>query len=290
MSATTAVETLVEASARLTDAGVITARHDAEWILACVMRVRRGALVLDRSQKLSEEHVTRFWELIERRSHREPLGYVLGTVVFRGLELECGPGALVPRPETEIVAEQAIRRARDRGRASRATVVDVGTGCAPIALSLAAEVPDSRIFATEIAPAARGWALRNLARTGLRCTLLPGDLLSPLHPALGGCVDVVVSNPPYVADDEWDAMEPEIRKFEPKDAICSGPMGLEIIADLAEASRPWLAHGGWLIMEIGETQGEAVEEILQATGYGDVQILKDLNGRDRVAEGCWLRL
>lgn len=290
MSVVTAVETLSEAASRLTAAGVTTARHDAEWILASVMRVRRGALVLDRSQTLTEDHAARFWELIERRTQREPLGYILGTVVFRGLELECGPGALVPRPETEITAEHAIGRARERGRTARPTIVDVGTGCAPIALSIAAEVPDARIFATEIAPAARGWALRNLARTGLRCTLLPGDLLSPLHPALGGCVDVVVSNPPYVADDDWADLEPEIRRFEPREAVCSGSMGLEVIADLAEASRPWLAHGGWLILEIGETQGEAVEEILQATGYGDVRIHKDLNGRDRVAEGCWLRL
>lgn len=290
MSLRTAVESLTDAVARLTEAGIETARHDAEWILASVLRVRRGALVLDRTQTLDDDEAKAFDALIERRASREPLGYVLGTVVFRGLELECGPGVLVPRPETEITAERAILRARERGRTTRATIVDVGTGCAPIALSLAAEVPDARIFATEIAAAARGWALRNLARTGLRCTLLPGDLLSPLHPALGGCVDVIVSNPPYVPDDEWDGLEPEIKRFEPRGAVCSGPMGLEVIANLAESARPWLAHGGWLVIEIGETQGEAVEEILQATGYGEVTIHRDLTGRDRVAEGCWLRL
>lgn len=283
------VETLTDAAQRLADAGVVTARHDAEWILAAVLGVRRGALVLDRSQTLAPDDAARFGALIERRAKREPLGYILGSVVFRGLELECGPGALVPRPETEITAERAILRARERSRVHRATLVDVGTGCAPIALSLAAEVPEARIFATEMAAAARGWALRNLARTGLRCTLLPGDLLSPLHPALGGCVDVVVSNPPYVASDDWNDLEPEIRRFEPREAVVAGQSGLEVIVDLAEQARSWLAHGGWLILEIGADQGEAVDEVLRALGYAAVAIHQDLTGRDRVAEACWLQ-
>lgn len=270
----------------LADAGVDTARSDAEWIAAHVLGRRRGSLLVSPGETFPDGMDAQFRDLVSRRARREPLAYVIGTVVFRGLELEVGPGALVPRPETEITAERAIARARERG--PRPTLVDVGTGCGAIALSMAAEVPNARIFATEVAGAARGWALRNLARTGLRCTLLPGDLMSPLHPALGGGVDVVVSNPPYIAENEVESLPPEVRRFEPREALVGGPTGLEIIVELLEQVRMWLAPGGWLVMEIGETQGQRVKRLLEVIGYEDVTITEDLAGRDRVVEARWV--
>ena len=158
------------------DAGIDTARNDAEWVAAAALGRRRSEVVGHLDAEMPDEAGERFKKMIVRRARREPLAYLVGTVVFRGLELEVGAGCLVPRPETEVTAERAILRARD-GR-GRPTVVDVGTGCGAIALAMAAEVPDARIFATEAIGAARGWALRNLARTGLRCTLLPGSLMS----------------------------------------------------------------------------------------------------------------
>ena len=237
---------------------------------------------------MTNEAAERFSKMVARRARREPLAYIVGTVVFRGLELEVGAGCLVPRPETEITAERAIARARDA--ATRQTVVDVGTGCGAIALSLAAEVPEARIFATEAMGAARGWALRNLARTGLRCTLLPGSLMRPLHPALGGGVDVVVSNPPYVSEEEWEQLEPEVRRYEPREAVVGGETGLEIILELLEQVRMWLAPGGWLVIEIADTQAERVSRLLGILGYRDVSVTKDLAGRDRVVEARWVAL
>jgi release factor glutamine methyltransferase len=270
----------------LADAGIDTARTDAEWITSHVLGRRRGSLMVNPDEAFPIERQQHFHDLVGRRARREPLAYVIGSVVFRGLELEVGPGALVPRPETEVTAERAIARARDRG--PRPTLVDVGTGCGAIALAMAAEVPNARIFATEQMGAARGWALRNLARTGLRCTLLPGDLMSPLHPALGGGVDVVVSNPPYIAESELQALPPEVRRFEPREALIAGPTGLEVIVELLEQVRMWLAPGGWLVVEIGETQGPRVKRLLEVIGYDAVTVTKDLAGRDRVVEARWV--
>ena len=279
----------IDAAAKIfADAGIDTARTDAEWIAAAALGRKRGDLVAHLGYALPAGSAERLKKMVARRARREPLAYIVGTVVFRGLELEVGAGCLVPRPETEITAERAIARAR--GGSKRPTVVDVGTGCGAIALSLAAEVPDARIFATEAMGAARGWALRNLARTGLRCTLLPGSLMSPLHPALGGGVDVVVSNPPYVSEEEWETLEPEVRRFEPKEAVVGGETGLEIILELLEQVRMWLAPGGWLVIEIAESQGDRVSRLLGILGYRDVTVSKDLAGRDRVVEARWVGL
>jgi len=279
----------IDAAAKIfADAGIDTARNDAEWIATAALGKRRGDLHAHIGDPVPADTAERFKKMVARRARREPLAYIVGSVVFRGLELEVGAGCLVPRPETEVTAERAIAHARDGSR--RPTVVDVGTGCGAIALSLAAEVPEARIFATEAMGAARGWALRNLARTGLRCTLLPGSLMSPLHPALGGGVDVVVSNPPYVSEEEWETLEPEVRRFEPKEAVVGGETGLEIILELLEQVRMWLAPGGWLVIEIAESQGERVSRLLGILGYRDVTVTKDLAGRDRVVEARWVGL
>lgn len=279
-------DTVNHAEKVLLDAGIEVARHDAEWLAAHALGIRRSDLVVMATQETPPEGARALEALLARRAKREPLAYIVGTVVFRGLELEVGAGCLVPRPETEVTAERAIARARER--AGRPTVVDVGTGCGAIALAVAAEAPDARIFATETSGAARGWALRNLARTGLRCTLLPGDLLSPLHPALGGGVDVIVSNPPYVPEAEWATLEPEVRRYEPKGAVVGGETGLEVIIDLLEQVRMWLAPGGWLILEIHPPQAERVRQLLGVIGYDQVEVVKDLAGRDRVVEARWV--
>jgi release factor glutamine methyltransferase len=275
---------LTEAERLLAEAGIPTARGDAEWLAAAALGERRSSVLLHLDRPVSDGFAGRFAEMLARRRKREPLSYVIGTCVFRGIELEVGPGVLVPRPETEITAERAIARARERQ--GRPTVVDVGTGSGAIALAMAAELPNARIFATESAGAARGWALRNLARTGLRCTLLPGSLLTPLHPALGGCVDVVVSNPPYIAEPDWEQLEPEVR-FEPRDAVIAGPTGLEIIRELLDEVRLWITPGGWLVLEVGPSQAIVVSDLLESAGYAEVTVTQDLAGRDRVVEGRW---
>lgn len=284
-------EVVNEATARLERAGVASPRVDAEWLLAVVLGLPRSTLSLHRDQSLTIEQAAKLEGLLVRRERREPLGYVLGDVRFRGLTLAVGPGALVPRPETELVAERAIQLTRERCiRDHHPTVVDVGTGTGAIALSVAAEAPDARIYATELSAAARGWALRNLAATGLRVTLLPGSLLGPLHPSLGGNCDLIVANLPYLSDDEWEEAEPEVRRYEPREALAGGPTGLEPIVDLIEQAEHWLAHAGWLLLEIGADQGAEVRRFMEVRGFREVAIRKDLAGRDRMVEGRWTML
>jgi release factor glutamine methyltransferase len=280
------VGTALRAAERVLEmAGCETPRGDAQWIAAHVLGVSRAGLYVDADHPFPETKREAFELLVARRARREPLGYVVGTANFRGMELEVGPGVLVPRPETEVTAQRAIDRARER---PRATVVDVGAGSGAIALAVAAEVPTARVFATEPSAAARAWALRNLARTALRVTLLPGELLEPLHPALGGAVDVIVSNPPYVPDSEWPGLPPEVRDHEPHDAVCGGDDGLDVVVQLLEAAPRWLAIGGWFVVELDESQTGRVAKLLGVIGYSEVVVTADLAGRQRVVEGRWL--
>jgi release factor glutamine methyltransferase len=277
---------LLRAAERVLEmAGCETPRGDAQWIAAHALGTSRAGIFVDADRPFPEDKRDLFELLIARRAGREPLGYVVGSVSFRGLDLEIGPGVLVPRPETEVTAGRAIDRARDRGRA---TVVDVGAGSGAIALAVAAEVPSARVFATEPSAAARAWALRNLARTGLRVTLLPGEMLDPLHPALGGAVDVIVSNPPYVPDEEWPSLPPEVREHEPREAICGGPDGLYVLMRLLEEAPRWLAVGGWLVVELDQQQTEKVAKLLSVVGYTEVAVVADLAGRERIVEGRWI--
>lgn len=286
--AATIADALRSSAERLAAAGVSSPRVDAEWIAATALGVGRAVLLGRAAEEFPDDTLERFEQMVARRARREPLGYVCGSVGFRGLELECGPGSLVPRPETEVTAGRVIEHAR--GRTQRPTVVDVGTGCGAIALSVAAEVPGARVFATERHGAARGWALRNLARTGLRVTLLPGDLMEPLHPALGGCVDIVVSNPPYVAESEVDSLPDEVRRYEPREALVAGPTGLEVVLDLLEEVRLWLAPGGWLVLEVAPHQADRVVRLLSTIGYDQITVTPDLAGLERVVEGRWVGL
>lgn len=278
-------DVLRAAEERLAAAGVETPKGDAQWLAAAVLGTSRTQLVAHADDPFPNGRRAGFDTMLARRERREPLAYILGTVNFRGLDLEVGPGVLVPRPETEVTAERAIERARERGR--RPTVIDVGTGCGAIALAVAVEVPEARVFATELRGAARGWALRNLARTGIRVTLLPGNLLEPLHPSLGGAIDVVVSNPPYIAEEEHAALPDEVRRYEPRDALIAGPTGLEMVVALLEQVRVWLAPGGWLVLEVAPHQAEKVARLLEMVGYDAVTVTKDLAERERVVEARW---
>jgi len=284
--ARTVAELLAGAEDMLNRAGVDTPKGDAQWIASHVLGINRTTMLSHPDRTIPPEQAEHFESLIARRAAREPLGYVLGTVNFRGLVIEVGPGVFVPRPETEVTASRAIARARERG--PRPCVVDVCAGSGAIALSIAAEVPNARVFATEASAAARGWALRNLARTALRVTLLPGDLFDPLHPALGGAVDVIVSNPPYIPLADLDGLPDEVRRYEPRDALVGGADGLDVVMRIISDAPRWLTHGGWLVMELGEDQAERVAKLLGAVGYDSVEIGPDLAGVERVVEARWV--
>lgn len=258
--------------------GVEHPRLDAELILAHALGLERIALYQHHDRPLTEDELARARPLVERRGRREPLAYVLGEWGFRRLLLKVDSNVLVPRPETEIVVERCL--ALLAGKESPA-VLDIGTGSGAIALSIAAEHPGARVVATDISQGALNVARENAERTGLadRVELRLGHLTAHV----GGTFDLVVSNPPYVPPGDWDELQPEIRLYEPREAV----IGVGQTAAVARRALPLLVPGGWLVLEVGDGQAQEVADELGSLGYADVRISPDLAGRERVVEGRW---
>jgi release factor glutamine methyltransferase len=258
----------------LDQAGVPSPRVDAELLVADVLGVSRSELYAS-DQALGDAELARLRELVARRRAREPLAYVLGEWGFRRLVLAVDARALVPRPETEVVVERCLVQLRGL-EAPR--VLDVGTGSGAIALAVADEHPAARVVAVDRSRAALALARENLARNALadRVELLVGDLLD----GVAGPFDLVVSNPPYVPAAEYDSLQPEIRLYEPYEAV----VGDRVWERVAAAARGVLVPGGHLVLECGDGQAAEVAEGLAALGYEGIVCTPDLAGRDRVVE------
>jgi release factor glutamine methyltransferase len=254
----------------LAEHGIETARADAEWIVAHVLGVTRSELVA-RDGDVDDSAV---WPLVERRALREPLAYVLGEWGFRRLTLRCDARALVPRPETEMVVERCLELMRD---VERPRLLDVGTGTGAIALALADELEGAQIVATDASADALELACENAQRTGLRVDFVHADLRDGLPP---GPFDLVVSNPPYVRPGEIDSLEPEVRDWEPREALVDDGQ-TEV---LARAALDVLQPGATLVLEVHAERASEVSAMLEALGY-DARITLDLAGRERVVEG-----
>jgi release factor glutamine methyltransferase len=254
---------------------------EAEVLLRHVLGCSRADLFSNFERKLEPAERGKFRELVERRFRREPLQYLTGSQAFRGLELLVGPGVLIPRPETELVVERALELIEPL---TAPKVVELGTGSGAIALSIASERGDSRVWATEISPEAIAWARKNLEVAGIENVVLcEGDLFA-LPNKLRGEIDLVVANPPYLSEAELDRAPAEVRDHEPRAATLSGLTGLEVPARVVEQSLEWLKPGGWMVMEISPEQAGRLQSLLEAR-YREVQVQFDLAGKRRVAVG-----
>jgi release factor glutamine methyltransferase len=249
---------------------------EARWLLQEVAG-HSTSQALSRAE-IDEDFAREALSLAARRARGEPLQYVIGVAHFRYLDIAVGPGVLVPRPETELVVERAMELLPRGGVA-----VDVGTGSGAIALALKQERPDARVWATESSADALAWAERNRSTTGLEVELIRCDLLSGLPEDLRHDIDVVVSNPPYVAPEERALLPRDVRDHEPEEALIAPGDALSVIERLAEDARSWLRVHGWLVSEIGETLGPRVLSLLAELGYEEVSVRADLAGRDRIA-------
>jgi len=277
----TVPETLGTALAALTDrldeAGVPTPKVDAELLLAHVLGTTRTALILDRNRALDEASRWRIEALGARRARREPLQHLIGSVGFRYLDILVRPGVFIPRPETETLAELAIALTPADG-----VVVEPCTGTGAVACAVATEVSPRTVIATDVSADAVMLARENVMRTGATAVqVVQGDLLDSVPETLRGGVDVLVSNPPYVAADELDQLEPEVRDHDPHLALVSGPTGHEISDQLIAAAGDWLKPGGWLVLEVADTRGEECAARCAAAGLLDAEALPDLAGRLR---------
>lgn len=221
-------------------------------------------------------------ELLQRRISGEPLQYVTGVAGFRHLELSVGPGVMVPRPETEVVAEKAMDVLPSGG-----LVVDVGTGSGAIALGIAQERPDATVIATDLSLEAARWARRNRDAHALAVHLIVCDLLSALSGDLRGRVQLVVANLPYVSTLEAASLPPEVVHHEPHASLFAGTDGTHVLRRLIDESPRWLAPGGWIVLEIGVTQAGVTRSLLVERGFGEVSIERDLTGRERIARARW---
>lgn len=251
---------------------------DAELLLAHTLGCSRGRLqmleVLDTT--IEAEAAQSFADAVTRRTAREPLQHITGRAAFGRIELEIGPGAFVPRPETELLVELALAKLAAEG-----AVVDAGTGSGAIAVSIAAERPDARVTAIEASPAAFAWAKRNVQRLAPQVTLLHDSFERALADAKD--LDLLVSNPPYVPQ---AAIPRDVEVFlhDPAQALYSGSDGLDAIRALAAAGVHAVRPGGAILLEHAEHQGRQVREILAEAGWRSPRTHPDLTGRDRVTE------
>lgn len=262
----------------LKNKGVETGRLDAEWLLAAALGVDRLQLYLKYDRPLRSEEREAFKPLLRRRAGREPLQYIIGRTGFRELELKTDPRVLIPRPETEVLVQEVL----DWASAGAESVWDMGTGAGAVALSLAAEGTWTRVVATDVSPEALSVAADNAERYDLggHVEFREGSLFEPLEE--GERFDVIVSNPPYIAEGEKGELQPEVRDWEPPEALFAGEDGLDVIRELVAGAPKHLLSGGLLALECGLGQAEGIAADVQATGaFGAVRIRADLTGRPR---------
>lgn len=259
-------------------------RRSAEWLVSAATGLSRVEVYAFHDRPLSLDERARLREAVRRRGAGEPLQYVTGEVAFRHVVVKVRPGVLIPRPETEVLVDAALK-AVDGAVASRgaALVADICTGSGCIALSVACERPSASVFATDISPDAVTLASENAERLGLaeRVRVLGGDLLSELPAELLGCFDVVVSNPPYIPTPDLASLPAEVADFEPRLALDGGEDGLAIYRRILADARQWLRPGGLLAVELDVSR---VKSAASEAGkwYEGVEIVSDLTGRDRI--------
>jgi release factor glutamine methyltransferase len=256
-----------------------------------VLGIRRLDLYLQHDRPLQPPELRDFKALLLRRAGREPLQYVVGQTSFRELELKSDPRALIPRPETEVLVEQVLSWVRGQPSPSGGSdakdrsfrAVDVGTGTGAIALSLLTEGPFGTVVAIDRSADALALAAENGTALGLSkgLELRQGNGLEPL--ASHERFEVIVSNPPYVSDGDQEALAPEIRDWEPMEALLAGPEGLDLLRPIIAGAPDHLVPGGLLALEVGSDQGRRLAREMEASErLQDVRLAPDLAGRDRV--------
>jgi release factor glutamine methyltransferase len=261
------------------------ARYNIEVLLEHILGKKRSDLYLDYDYRLSPREMDLVRGYMEKRLNRYPLWHLVGSVEFFGITLRVNDRVLIPRPETELLVELALKELDMAAREGVRYVADVGTGSGNIAIAVAKSRSDVFVYATDVSSDALALAEANARANGVdgAISLLRGDLLAPFASAGRDRLDMILSNPPYVSADEWAALPPEVREREPKIALSGGEDGLEIIRRLVAEAPCCLTQGGRLLMEVGSGQAGVVREIIERSGaYGRTEIHRDYSGIERV--------
>ena len=261
------------------DASGPHSREDSMLLLRHVLGIQPAEMHAYRERPLTALQTEAFNALIQQRAHGTPIQHLTGEQEFFSLTFHVGPDVLIPRPETEHLVEAAIARLQHH---AAPRTVDVGTGSGAIAVAFAHALPHAEIVALDISPAALGVAMRNAQRNHVahRIRFVESDLLAAVQ---GESFDAIVSNPPYIAFSERPTLPIEVREHEPALALFAGPTGLEFYQRLIPAAHPLLVSGGWLLMEIGHGQRDAIRALLEDQHWDSVEFIPDLQSIPRVA-------
>lgn len=268
------------ASERLQSAGVDSALLDAQLLMANILECSRLDIIVHPERELTGDEEDGFDKLVTRRAARYPLAYLLGYREFYGIDIKVTPGVLIPRPETELLVEIIVDRLRN---VPNPTIADIGIGSGAISIAVAHSLPQSRIVATDLSDEAIQVAKANIDNYQLsdRINIIHGDLVSPLL-GLGEKYDAIVSNPPYIASEEIANLEPEVRCYEPMVALVGGETGLAAYRRIYPDALGLLKPDGFVAVEIGQGQADAVSQIAMDSGYTSIDVYKDLAGIERV--------
>jgi release factor glutamine methyltransferase len=266
----------IRRAARILQTATDSPRLEAEIFLAHALQVTRASLIAHPERRLTSSETALAESLLMSRVSNYPLPYLTGHVEFFGLSVEVTPEVLIPRPDTETLVELGLQK-------QPRTIIDVGTGSGAIAIALAVHLPQATVYAIDVSSTVLTVAQRNIERHGLtnRVHVIMGDLLAPRP----GPVDLIVSNPPYIATDEWASLPPSVRECEPRAALDGGHDGLDIIRRLLPQASSALLPTGALLIEIGWHQGQAATDLARSH-FPDaaVRVHADLAGHDRVLE------
>jgi len=274
------LETLTVLTKILEEAGIPSARLEVEVFLSYLLGKKRAELYILK-RKLKEKELLALSDMVKRRLQGEPVAYIIGEKEFWSLRFKVTPACLIPRPETELLVEEVLRLSSSNGSLK---ILDIGTGCGAIAVALAKELPSARIWASERSREALKVAQENvlLHQVEDRVFLVEADLF----PEESG-FSFIVSNPPYIPTHDIFNLPPEVRDYEPLEALDGGPDGLSVIMRIVEGAGRYLKEGGWLLLEVGYGQAEKVEELFKKAGFKEVSSVRDYSGIKRIVEGRW---
>jgi release factor glutamine methyltransferase len=273
-------EVLSDASSKLLEAGVTSAKVDAELLASHTLGITRSdlALLVATNQEFPAAELASFEIALARRVSREPLQHITGIAPFRHLEILVGPGVFTPRPETEQLVSYALEKISGK---QKPLIVDLCSGSGAIAISLATEVAGSQVFAVELSNEAFAFLLQNAARNGLSQANLRNEDLQHSLTELDGLVDLVISNPPYIPNDAIP-IDLEVQLHEPSMSLYGGVDGLDVVRQISVRAMELMKPGGVLVMEHADTQSRAIGELLLAEGWLQVEARADLAGKDRM--------